>query len=42
MEHAFARMKDWKNLRDCRLKGAGVFWATSGVAHMRNLALSGG
>ncbi|GHF27212.1 hypothetical protein GCM10010218_05190 [Streptomyces mashuensis] len=40
VEHAFARMKNWKILRDCRLKGDGVFWATSGVAHMHNLALS--
>ncbi|RKN61340.1 IS5/IS1182 family transposase, partial [Streptomyces klenkii] len=37
----FARMKNWKILRDCRLKGDGVFWATSGVAHMHNLALAG-
>ncbi|MGK5643141.1 transposase, partial [Streptomyces sp. URMC 126] len=40
VEHAFARMKNWKILRDCRLKGDGVYWATSGVAHMHNLALS--
>jgi hypothetical protein len=25
-------------LRDCQLKGDGVFWAASGVAHMHNLA----
>lgn len=39
VEHVFARMKNWKILRDCRLKGDGVFWATSSVAHMHNLAL---
>ncbi|WP_262706427.1 MULTISPECIES: transposase, partial [Streptomyces] len=42
VEHTFARMKNWKILRDCRLKGDGVFWAASGVAHMHNLALSRG
>ncbi len=40
VEHVFARMKSWKILRDCRLKGDGVFWATSGVAQMHNLALT--
>ncbi|MFJ9588186.1 transposase [Streptomyces acidicola] len=40
VEHVLARMKDWKILRDCRLKGDGVFWAASGVAHMHNLALT--
>ncbi|MFI0738857.1 transposase [Streptomyces sp. NPDC021100] len=39
-EHAFVRMKNWRILRDCRLKGEGVYWATSSVAHMHNLALS--
>lgn len=34
-------MKNWKILRDCRLKGDGVHWATSGVARMHNLALTG-
>ncbi len=34
-------MKNWKILRDCRLKGYGVRWATSSVAHMHNLALTG-
>ncbi|MBF6050012.1 IS5/IS1182 family transposase, partial [Streptomyces sp. NRRL B-1677] len=41
VEHVFARMKNWKILRDCRLKGDGIFWATSSVAHMHNLALAG-
>lgn len=36
--HVFARMKNWKILRDCRLRGDGVYWATSAVAHMHNLA----
>ncbi len=33
-------MKNGKILRDCRLKGDGVRWAASCVAHMHNLALS--
>lgn len=32
------RMKTWKILRDCR--GRGVYWATTGVAHLRNLNLA--
>ncbi|WP_371627754.1 transposase [Streptomyces sp. NBC_01116] len=39
VEHAFARMKTWKILRDCRLKGDGVHHAMSGIARLRNLAL---
>ncbi|MFE7810239.1 transposase [Streptomyces sp. NPDC057430] len=39
VEHAFARMKTWKILRDCRLKGDGVHHAMSGIAHLHNLAL---
>ncbi|MGK5641811.1 transposase [Streptomyces sp. URMC 126] len=38
-EPAFVRVKNWTILRDCRLKGDGVYWTTSGVAHMHNLAL---
>lgn len=38
--HALARMKNRKILRDCRLKGDGVYWATNCVAHMHNLTLS--
>ena len=41
VEHAFARMKSWKILRDCRLKGDGVHHATLGIARLRNLALAG-
>ncbi|GAA1879817.1 hypothetical protein GCM10009753_03850 [Streptantibioticus ferralitis] len=40
VDRDFARMKNWRILRDCRLKGDSVFWATSSVAHMHNLALS--
>ncbi|MFE4306355.1 transposase [Streptomyces sp. NPDC056517] len=39
VEHAFARMKTWKILRDCRLKGDGVHHAMNGIAHLHNLAL---
>ncbi|MFE3415492.1 transposase [Streptomyces mirabilis] len=41
VEHAFARMKSWKILRDCRLKGDGVHDAMLGVARLHNLALAG-
>jgi len=41
VEHTFAAMKNWKILRDCRRRGRGVYWATTGVAHLRNLALTG-
>ncbi|PRH79229.1 IS5/IS1182 family transposase [Streptomyces solincola] len=41
VEHVFARMKTWKILRDCRLKGDGVHHAMLGVARMHNLALAG-
>lgn len=37
-KHVFARMKTWKILRDCRLKGDGV---QHGIARMHNLALAG-
>lgn len=40
-EHAFARMKSWKILRDCRIKGEGVRHAMLGIARMYNLALTG-
>ncbi|CAL9622726.1 IS5 family transposase IS112 [Streptomyces sp. enrichment culture] len=40
VEHAFARMKTWKILRDCRLKGDGVHHARGGIARLHNLALS--
>ncbi|MEU0840386.1 transposase [Streptomyces sp. NPDC005962] len=41
VEHAFARMKIWKILRDCRLKGDGVHHAMLGIARLHNLALAG-
>jgi hypothetical protein len=41
VEHVFARMKTWKILRDCRLKGDGVHHAMLGIAQMHNLALAG-
>ncbi|MEU0248328.1 transposase family protein [Streptomyces sp. NPDC006235] len=41
VEHAFARMKTWKILRDCRLKGDGVHHAMLGIARLHNLALVG-
>ncbi len=41
VEHAFARMKTWKILRDCRLKGDGVHHAMLGIARMHNLAIAG-
>ncbi|MGW5172342.1 transposase family protein [Streptomyces nodosus] len=39
--HVFARMKAWKILRDCRLKGDGVHHAMLGIARIHNLALAG-
>ncbi|WP_432008877.1 transposase [Streptomyces bacillaris] len=41
VEHVFARMKTWKILRDCRLKGDGVHHAMLVIARMNNLALAG-
>jgi DDE family transposase/DDE superfamily endonuclease len=41
VEHTFARMKTWKILRDCRLKGDGVHHAMLGIARLRNLTLAG-
>lgn len=41
VEHTFARMKGWKILRDCRLKGDGVHHAMLGIARLYNLALTG-
>lgn len=38
VEHACARMKTWKILRDCRLRGDGVGIAMAGVARLANLA----
>ncbi|MCX4816670.1 transposase [Streptomyces prunicolor] len=41
VEHTFARMKGWKILRDCRLRGEGVHHAMLGIARLHNLALVG-
>ncbi|MFC9955984.1 transposase [Streptomyces nigra] len=41
VEHTFARMKIWKILRDCRLKGDGVHHVMLGIARLHNLALTG-
>jgi hypothetical protein len=40
IEHVFARMKCWKILRDCRLKGDGVHHAMLGIARLYNLNLA--
>lgn len=37
VEHVFARMKGWRILHDCRLKGDGVHHAMPGVARLHNL-----
>ncbi|MEU6158835.1 transposase [Streptomyces sp. NPDC047130] len=41
VEHTFARMKSWKILRGCRLKGDGVHHAMFGIARLHNLTLTG-
>ncbi len=41
VEHAFARMKTWKILRDRRLRGDGVHHAMLGIARLHNLTLAG-
>lgn len=35
VEHTFARMKSWRILRDCRLKGDGVHHAMRGIARLQ-------
>ncbi|GAA2639838.1 hypothetical protein GCM10010425_50340 [Streptomyces spororaveus] len=40
VEHSFARMKNWKILRDCRQKGDGLHHAVQAVATMHNLAMT--
>jgi len=40
VEHGLAHMKSWNILRNCRRKGDGVWYATRGVAQMRNLAMT--
>ncbi|MFB7837024.1 transposase [Streptomyces sp. NPDC056056] len=41
VEHTFARTKEWKILRDCRLKGDGVHHAMLGIARLHNVTLAG-
>jgi hypothetical protein len=41
VKHALSRLKNWKILRDCRLKGNGVHQAMLGIARLHNLALTG-
>ncbi|GGP83899.1 hypothetical protein GCM10010278_73000 [Streptomyces melanogenes] len=41
VEHAFARMKTWKILRDRSLRGDGVRHAMHDVPRLHNLALTG-
>lgn len=40
VEHALAHLKSWNILRNCRRRGAGVWYALRGVAQMRNLAMT--
>lgn len=40
VEHTFARMKTYKILRDCRLRGDGVHHAMLGIARLHNLNLA--
>jgi hypothetical protein len=40
VEHTFARMKNWKILRDCRQKGDGLHHAVQAVATMHNLTMT--
>ncbi len=41
VEHALSRLKNWRILRDCRLKGNGVHQAMLGIARLHNMALTG-
>lgn len=41
VEHASARMKAWKTLRDCPLRGDDVRQTMHGVARLHTLALTG-
>ncbi|MGV9339880.1 transposase family protein [Streptomyces sp. NPDC003688] len=40
VEYAFARLKHYKILRDCRQRGNGLHHAVQAVAHMHNLTLA--
>ncbi|SED83986.1 hypothetical protein SAMN05428945_5722 [Streptomyces sp. 2224.1] len=41
VEHAFARMKTWNIMSDCRLKGDDVHHAMLGITRLHNLTLAG-
>jgi hypothetical protein len=41
IEHTFAKLKVWKVLRDCRLRGEGSAEAMAGIARLYNLTLNG-
>ncbi len=41
VEHTFAKLKVWKVLRDCRLRGDGSAEAMAGIARLYNLNLAG-
>lgn len=41
VEHALCQMRCWNILRNCRRAGDGVYYATAGVALMRNLTIAG-
>ncbi|MCC3764452.1 transposase [Glycomyces sp. TRM65418] len=41
IEHTFAKLKVWKVLRDCRLRGDGSADAMAGIARLYNLTLVG-
>lgn len=40
VKHAFARMKHYKILRDCRQRGNGLHHAVQALATLRNHALA--
>lgn len=41
VEHALSRLKNWRTLRDCRLKDNGVHQALLGIARLHSMALRG-
>ncbi|AKZ60378.1 hypothetical protein SAM23877_7337 [Streptomyces ambofaciens ATCC 23877] len=41
VEHTPSRLKNWKILRDCQLKGDGAHQAMLNIARLHNLALTG-
>ncbi|WP_073743353.1 IS5/IS1182 family transposase [Streptomyces sp. CB02115] len=41
VEHVFARMKTWKILHDCRLRGDGAHHGMLGITRLHNLNLAG-